>query len=557
MSAMLGANSVGLLTEDSGGGVTSPDAGSDRDLLSRFVAGDHAAFAALVCRHGDMVLGVCRRLLSRADADDAFQATFMVLARRAANRNWGGSVVGWLHETARRTALKLRSSGNRRRAVENASAATRPDVAPQSADPGRAAAVRELAEILDAELDCLPEPFREVILLNQAQGISRQEIAEQLEISPSAVKDRLERGRQQLAARLSRRGITVSAAALAAWLVPGSGSASAATLAGTVTQTAAAFAAGTATAPGAIAATTLANGVLHMLGIQKLKTVAIALFTLLTAGSLALGMLRDDPKRFEKGMMGQVVSVTPGVGAAPTTLTVRLDEFEALLNLDVASDVKVWTAYESGGIADLHEGQFVSLRLGGDHRTINEIHVRGQRREVIVTAIDPTGAITATDAPNEDDDDEENANRPAPTPQQYQLAEGAIVRIGGLPGGIIDIKPGMRIPLELASGGKKVNAIEFNGDDTLMINGEVVTTGPATIKITPEQDEEAVEAAVERSLDVNADTAIIIDGKPGKLSDIKPKSDITVRIADDCSTARAIRATSPESDDEDDKENDK
>src|SRR5262245_59352983 len=122
------------------------DSLTDRQLLERFAAGrDEAAFAALVRRHGALVLGVCRRVLHHEqDAEDAFQATFLVLARQADSAGWRESISNWLHETARRVSADLRKRTARRRQHEQR-AAVSPTAAP---DPG----VTEVGAVLDEEL---------------------------------------------------------------------------------------------------------------------------------------------------------------------------------------------------------------------------------------------------------------------------------------------------------------------------------------------------------------------------------------------------------------------
>jgi RNA polymerase sigma factor (sigma-70 family) len=148
-------------------------AATDRELLRRFVAGrDEPAFAALVGRHGPLVLGVCRRLLARPqDAEDAFQATFLILARKAASVRWQESAAGWLHGVARRVALKARAAALRRAAREQSA---RP---PRAADPVAELAARELYALLDEELARLPENYRGPVLLcclGRVRGTARR-----------------------------------------------------------------------------------------------------------------------------------------------------------------------------------------------------------------------------------------------------------------------------------------------------------------------------------------------------------------------------------------------
>ena len=148
---------------------------SDRLLLERFARShEQAAFAEVVRRHGPRVWGVCRRLLRQEqDAEDAFQATFLVLARKAGAIRWGESVGGWLHEVARRTALKARAGARRRHDCERQAQAMR------HAEETVPAAGPELRDVLDAELAGLPNHYREPLLLCCVQGLTNAEAARQ------------------------------------------------------------------------------------------------------------------------------------------------------------------------------------------------------------------------------------------------------------------------------------------------------------------------------------------------------------------------------------------
>lgn len=179
-------------------------AAGDAELLARYARDrDPAAFAALVRRHGPLVLGVARRQLAdRHRAEDVFQATFLALARSAAKLDDRPSVTNWLYTVALRQARKARAGAARRAAVEAAA----PPPSPGGDPLGRVTA-RELLQALDDELARLPDRLRLPVLLCLVQGLSREEAAGRLGCSPGSVKGLLERGRKKLAARLAARGL--------------------------------------------------------------------------------------------------------------------------------------------------------------------------------------------------------------------------------------------------------------------------------------------------------------------------------------------------------------
>jgi RNA polymerase sigma factor (sigma-70 family) len=183
---------------------------TDRELLRRFAeSGDQDAFAALVRRHTGLVLGVCRRALANdQDAEDACQATFLVLARKARSGRWEPSIANWLFLTARRVARDLRRSTERRAKREGRAAV------PESVPPVDRMTGRELLAVLDEELDRLPSIYREPLLLYYQADLRREEIAARLGLPTATVKIRLERGRKKLGDALTRRGVAMSAGLL-------------------------------------------------------------------------------------------------------------------------------------------------------------------------------------------------------------------------------------------------------------------------------------------------------------------------------------------------------
>jgi RNA polymerase sigma factor (sigma-70 family) len=259
---------------------TLAPAEGDGPLLARFLAGrDEAAFSALVRRHGPMVLGVCRRLLSHEhDAEDAFQATFLVLARKAGSLRKREALGPWLYAVACRTAHKLRSVRARRWARERqVQAMPHPSVGPPEAQDWR--------PLLDAELSRLPERYRAPVVLCDLQGQSYREAACRLGLANTTLARRLAAGRKRLAERLARRGVALSGGALAALL--SEGVASAAVPASLVAATAKAAAGPLAAVSVPVAF--LTRGVLRAMLLTKIKLVAgvVLLLAALGAGGVA------------------------------------------------------------------------------------------------------------------------------------------------------------------------------------------------------------------------------------------------------------------------------
>jgi RNA polymerase sigma factor (sigma-70 family) len=191
---------------------------SDGGLLERFLTGDEAtaqeAFRALVESHGPMVLGICRHILNEEhDAEDAFQATFLVLAQKAGSIRNRLVLAGWLHEVAHRIAVKARASAHRRRTLERQAMAMSP--APiESNGQNETAAWNELRPVLHDEVGRLPEKYRLPVILCYLEGKTNEEAAELLHWPVGTVKGRLSRARDLLRSRLNRRGLVLSAAFL-------------------------------------------------------------------------------------------------------------------------------------------------------------------------------------------------------------------------------------------------------------------------------------------------------------------------------------------------------
>jgi RNA polymerase sigma factor (sigma-70 family) len=267
----------------------------DAELLAEFVTRrDEGAFAVLLERHGPLVLGVCRQTLGDAhDAEDAFQATFLVLARRAASIRQHESLAAWLHRVAVNVSRTARLMNTRRRAHE------RKAVVMVAATPAVDETVCDWQPILHEEVDRLPEKYRVPVMLCYLEGKTHDQAAQQLGWPLGTVKGRLARARDLLRMRLERRGLALPAAGLAAVLAESASAAAvpprllALTLRAAVTFAAGGAGAGSASSAAALA---LAKATLQTTLATKLLSVAALLLAVgLTAFALAPGRQAESP----------------------------------------------------------------------------------------------------------------------------------------------------------------------------------------------------------------------------------------------------------------------
>ena len=287
---------------------------SDEQLLDRFVARrEDAIFEEIIQRHGTMVWGVCRRVLrDHHDAEDAFQATFLVLARKAASVMPREKLGNWLYGVAYQTAMKARATTSRRRAREKqVPDIPEPMVVPHDLQDA-------LAESLDRELSRLPEKYRIPIVLCELEGMTHKEAAQQLGWPIGTVSGRLSRARSMLAERLTRRGVTLAGGSLVMLLSQSSASASLPmSLVTSTTRAATKFAAGQV-ATGVVSAmvAALTEGMLKAMLMTKFKiATAMLMVVALGAAGTSSSSLSQRAKASSpaKGIEGS----KPSVGEVP------------------------------------------------------------------------------------------------------------------------------------------------------------------------------------------------------------------------------------------------
>ena len=273
-------------------GCATAASASDAQLLERFVAArDESAFELLVWRHQRLVMGVCQRVLrDRHEAEDAFQATFLALARKAGSIGRSAALGSWLYRVAYRVALRASSRGRQRTRHERQGLDLAATLTAAGQEPTAEVAGRDLEPLLDRALNGLPEKYRAPVVLCYLEGKSYEEAARQLGCPKGTVSTRLTFARDLLRKRLSQRGVCLSAATFVSVLAAQSASAAlpAALVAGTA-KAALPYASGTALVAGLVSprVVALADGALRGLVLAKLKLAAAVA---MTVGSVVLGL---------------------------------------------------------------------------------------------------------------------------------------------------------------------------------------------------------------------------------------------------------------------------
>jgi RNA polymerase sigma factor (sigma-70 family) len=305
----------------------------DDKLLKRFVVErDEVAFAALVARHGRMVLGVCRRILhAEHDVEDAFQATFLVVVRRAKAIHDGDLLGHWIYGVAHRVAVRARANAARRYVHEQMLTAAQSGVE----SPSRESERSELRGVLDEELARLPKLLRVPLVLCYLEGLTHEEAARRLRWPVGTVRSRLARGRDKLRSRLTRRGLTADDATLTAAIatqpVP-------LLLIDRTARLSLAFSTqhATTTALASATATALAKGVLHAMMISKLKILGAAtLASLVTLGGIQTYALQSG------GAVGNQLSTASGPQAKADDRQQALFQSVAKIQGDLAESARI------------------------------------------------------------------------------------------------------------------------------------------------------------------------------------------------------------------------
>jgi RNA polymerase sigma factor (sigma-70 family) len=295
---------------------------SEGQLLARFVGDrDEVAFEAIVSRHGPMVLGVCRRLLDDPhDVEDAFQATFLVLVRRAGSLRDRDLLANWLYGVALRVATRCRRDRTRRRIRE------RPEVEEGLAASTDEADLGELRPVIDVEVARLPERFRAPIVLCYFEGLTHDQAAERLGCPVGTVRSRMAKARELLRTRLARRGFGPASVIPAAPLVGISPAVPPVLL---VRTTAAAAACGRSLLAGgaSLSAVTLARGVLRAMTFTKWMTIAAGLLVLGAVGGGVRVAARQDGGGEAKGQ-----AQVPKSEAASRPALKAIEELQSWIN---------------------------------------------------------------------------------------------------------------------------------------------------------------------------------------------------------------------------------
>jgi RNA polymerase sigma factor (sigma-70 family) len=538
-------------------GSTLPHEGAgltDGQLLECYVVSrEESAFAALVRRHGPMVWGVCRRVLrSHQDAEDAFQATFLVLVRKAASVVPRELVANWLYGVAHQTALKARATGARRRTREKQVKAM-PEPALE-----RQEIWDDLQAVLDQELSRLPDKYRAVIVLCDLQGKTRKEAARHFRLPEGTVATRLATARAMLARRLARYGRAVPGAALAAVLAQNVASAGLpASVASSTIKAASLFAAGQATAAGAVSvrAVALAEGVLKTMLLTKLKIATALLVAVAFLGAAAAALtpreqaakpaappVQEQPAQAVKPpapapavnkeaetLPTLVRGVVKAVNAEKRTLTVAHREGETTFT--VAKDARIDIDNRPGTLAGLPRGADVTLSRFVDARTAGNVEAGGRWYfGAPLKAVDAArNTITLADRDGD---------------KTFGVAPDACITVDGKHCKLAAVPPGAFVNVGLAADQTTARSIGADGPHLGACGGSMVkAVDPVNHTIT--FDDKAVAEVAGKTFTVARDAVINLDGRPGKLAEVPTGAYVNVILTVDRQTARQLNVQGP------------
>jgi RNA polymerase sigma factor (sigma-70 family) len=534
---------------------------TDGQLLQSFIdRRDDDAMAAIIHRHGPMVLGVCRRLLGRShDAEDAFQATFLVLVRKATSIVPRELVGNWLHGVACRTALDARARIIRRKATEK-QVIEMPDP-PHEPESGW----RDLQPIFDQELRRLPEKYRIPVVLCELECRSRKEVARQLKLPEGTLSSRLAMARRILARRLSSRGVAVSTGSLAMLVSQQAIASVPATLATTTIKSAMSYAVGQSATAGISAnVVALTEGVLKTMFVSKLKVATVLVLVVGTilgtgAGLLVTPAQAQKPEKPANSNSAkeeaEVTGVVKSIDANTITLypgKVKSEQQSIALSKDVQVLLDDGTGdklgFQNGKRSDVVEGAHVTLRL--DQKQATRIFVEGQTIHGVMKsadaakntvtasvsfsklepAVDKTFDLAKSVKLTVDDGQPIDKTKPVKSPALAEIPEGAL------------------LTLRMSADRKIVGSIHAQGQSA---RGTLKAVDPAKSTITLSVSVSKTEPPVDKEFSVSKDASISIDdGKvdktvkstPVALGEVPIGAIVTLRQSLDQKSVVAIRA---------------
>jgi RNA polymerase sigma factor (sigma-70 family) len=516
------------------------DGMTDGQLLECFLArGEEAAFEALVHRHGPMVQGVCRRVLRNThDAEDAFQATFLVLARKGAQVRPRDRVGPWLHGVAYRTATKARALASRRKAREGR-VCERPRLATTEPVPP------DVLALLDQELSRPPEKYRLPIVLCDLAGQTRGHAARRLGLPEGTLSSRLARGRDLLRRRLCRRGVALALGLDV--LFPQQAPAVPAPLASSTVEAAIPFAAGKAlTGVVRQRVPALVEGVLRSMILTRFRLVAVV-FLAVGAAGLALGglahrALADKPTEArpaegkgdkDKESGPSLAGVVSAVDADKGALSLRVQEDPARKEttekkFDLARDAKVLLEHgllketKEGKLADLTPGTPVTVRLSVDRKTVVAVQVRGGTVHGGVKSVDGARNTLTVVVKGEGGPEEKTIEL---VKDAKVILDDGTARKNDPPkeGKLADLTEGTPVVLQLSGYDRKLAVSVRASGPTLTCTVKGYDAGNNTLTVTLKEDG----AVVERTFPVAKD--VKVDG--GKLGDLAAGTQVAVRLS--------------------------